>query len=447
MSFDRKDIGIKGLFLYTPNQYVGQSALEEHDGVSAGKYTIGLGLNKMAFVDDREDIYSFALTALSQLIQKYQIDVNNIGRLEVGTETLIDKSKSVKSVLMQLMGENSNVEGIDCVNACYGGVNALFNTVDWIESSAWDGRDAIVVAGDIALYDKGNARPTGGAGCVALLVGPNAPIVLEPGLRGTHMEHAYDFYKPDLTSEYPYVDGHFSLECYVRALDKAYAAYNVRDAAKNGKSEGLGIDRFDYCVFHAPTCKQVQKAYARLLYTDYADQSGLAEFDSVRELLNTLPAAKTLTDKTLEKTLMAITKERYNQRVHPSIYAPTNCGNMYTASVFSCLTSLLSRVPAAELQGKRVGAYSYGSGLASSFFSLIIKGDVSDIAHKANFVNDVESRHSMTPVEYENAIELRHEAHLKKNFTPKGNIDRLRSGTYYLTGIDDMFRRSYEVKQ
>lgn len=44
------------------------------------------------------------------------------------------------------------------------------------------GRYAMVVCGDIAVYPSGNARPTGGAGAVAMLVGPNAPLVLERGL-------------------------------------------------------------------------------------------------------------------------------------------------------------------------------------------------------------------------------------------------------------------------
>lgn len=35
-------------------QYVEQSDLEKFDGVSTGKYTIGLGQTKMAFCDDRE---------------------------------------------------------------------------------------------------------------------------------------------------------------------------------------------------------------------------------------------------------------------------------------------------------------------------------------------------------------------------------------------------------
>lgn len=31
---------------------------------------------------------------------------------------------------------------------------------------------------------------------MALLIGPDAPLVLERGLSATHMTHAYDFYKP-----------------------------------------------------------------------------------------------------------------------------------------------------------------------------------------------------------------------------------------------------------
>ena len=69
-------------------------------------------------------------------------DYSTVGRLEVGTETIVDKSKSVKTVLMQLFEESGNhdVEGIDTTNACYGGTAALFNALSWIESSSWDGK-------------------------------------------------------------------------------------------------------------------------------------------------------------------------------------------------------------------------------------------------------------------------------------------------------------------
>jgi hydroxymethylglutaryl-CoA synthase len=111
----------------------------------------------------------------------FYIGTDRIGRLEVGTETILDKSKSVKSVLMQLFDDNTDIEGIDTTNACYGGTAALFNALSWVESSSWDGRLAIVVAADIAVYASGSARPTGGAGAMAMLVGPNAPLVIEPG--------------------------------------------------------------------------------------------------------------------------------------------------------------------------------------------------------------------------------------------------------------------------
>ena len=368
--------------------------------------------------DPSTDIYSFSLTVLSRLLKNYKIDTNSIGRLEVGTETLLDKSKSVKSVLMQLFGDNTNIEGVDTINACYGGTNAFFNTVNWIESSAWDGRDGIVVAGDIALYAKGNARPTGGAGAVALLVGPDAPIVLEPGLRGSYMEHAYDFYKPDLTSEYPYVDGHYSLNCYTKALDSAYRAYNKREAAQQAKNGANGhtngssapadgglvktpLDRFDYLSFHAPTCKLVAKSYARLLYHDFLADPSSPAFAEVPLEIRDMEYEKSLTDKVVEKTFMTLTKKRFQERVNPGIQVATLCGNMYCASVWGGLASLISYVDSANLQGKRIGFFSYGSGLASSFCSFRVNGSTQKIADVLDIPKRLDARRAESPEEYE----------------------------------------------
>jgi hydroxymethylglutaryl-CoA synthase len=58
--------------------------------------------------------------AVHNLMEKYNVDPNSIGRLDVGTETIIDKSKSVKTVLMDLFPGNPDIEGIDSKNACYG---------------------------------------------------------------------------------------------------------------------------------------------------------------------------------------------------------------------------------------------------------------------------------------------------------------------------------------
>jgi hydroxymethylglutaryl-CoA synthase len=42
--------------------------------------------------------------------------------------------------------------------------------------------------------------------------------------------------------------------------------------------------------------------------------------------------------------------------------------------------------------------------------------------------------------------ELRKKAHLQKSYTPAGNPETIAKDTYYLTNVDDMFRRKYEIK-
>jgi hydroxymethylglutaryl-CoA synthase len=135
------DVGILAIEIYFPSQYVDQAELEAFDGASTGKYTIGLGQARMGFCTDLEDVNSLCLTVVQRLMERNAVSYADIGRLDVGTETIIDKSKSVKSVLMQLFADsgNSNVEGVDSTNACYGGTAAVFNAVNWVESSSWDG--------------------------------------------------------------------------------------------------------------------------------------------------------------------------------------------------------------------------------------------------------------------------------------------------------------------
>lgn len=255
------NIGIIALETYIPNTYVSQSDLEKFNKESSGKYTIGLGQSEMSCIGDREDINSISATVLLNLLEKNNIVHSSIGRIEIGTETIQDKSKSTKTFLMKYMQDNKNVEGVTSYNACYGGVQALFNTVAWIESSAWDGRLGVVIASDIAVYEAGPARPTGGVGAVALLIGPNSKLVLS-AVRTTFMEHAYDFYKPVPGSEYPVVDGQFSINCYLNAISACYSELSK-------KSDSLTVNEIgDYFCFHTPYYKMVRRAFSKIFFDD-----------------------------------------------------------------------------------------------------------------------------------------------------------------------------------
>jgi len=444
------DVGILGIEIYFPSQYVDQTELEAFDGVSSGKYTIGLGQAKMGFCTDREDINSLCLTAVRNLMEKQNIGYDRIGRLEVGTETILDKSKSVKTVIMQLFEEsgNTDIEGVDSTNACYGGTAALFNAVSWLESSAWDGRLALVVAGDIAVYASGAARPTGGAGAVAILLGPNAPLVIERGVRASHSVHVYDFYKPDLESEYPRVDGKLSIQCYLSSLDKCFQRYRTKAEKKN--SEKITLDSFDGLVFHSPFCKLVQKSLARLVLNDVVAMTE----DEVKvkypglESLRSTKLEESYFDRDVETAVLAGSKALFEKKTKPSLHLANQIGNMYTPSVYGGLVSYLISKPEVELRGNRVSLFSYGSGLQASFYSIRITSDDTEALRKVlHGVSDVQkrlnAREKIDPAVFSKTMELREHVHHRAPYTPVGEPKSLFGGTYYLESIDDMHRRKY----
>ena len=204
---------------------------------------------------------------MDRLFVNHRVDPKSIGRLEVGTESLVDKSKSIKSYLMSYLNDHGNfdVEGIMSVHACYGGTAAIFNTVSWMQSDSWDGRLGMVVMTDIAVYEDGSSRATAGAGAVAILISPNAPLVLEP-IRASHMVHEFDFYKPHMNSEYPTVNGQTSVATYLRCLHMCYQSLKSKYASVG--VQRLSLVDFDQLAFHAPFFKQVKKGFLNLCYQD-----------------------------------------------------------------------------------------------------------------------------------------------------------------------------------
>ena len=104
-----------------------------------------------------------------------------------------------------------------------------------------------------------------------MLVGPNGAVVFEPRLRAIHMANVYDFYKPNLSSEYSIVDGQVSIMCYLRALDRCFQLYTEK-ASK--QSVNAGIDTFDGILFHSSYSKLVQKSFSRLFLLNYLQTSG-----------------------------------------------------------------------------------------------------------------------------------------------------------------------------
>ncbi|CAM9952539.1 unnamed protein product [Scytosiphon promiscuus] len=501
-----ENVGILAADVYFPSTFVAQEDLEAANGVSAGKYTIGLGQEAMAFTGDREDINSVCLTVVAQLLEKYDIPKDRVGRLEVGTETLIDKSKSTKTVLMSLFegSGNDDIEGVTTINACYGGTAALLNAVAWVESSGWDGRYAIVVAADIAVYAEGPARPTGGCGAVAVLIGPDAPLVIDMKTRASHACDVWDFFKPDMSSEYPKVNGQLSQTCYLRALDSCYdrlaakkTAQRVTGAEKEGGGEAGGADDGDelerrpfvlndveHVLCHSPYNKLVQKSFARMAFSDArrlrADGKPLGvegQEEALGKWLD-VPAEETYDDRELEKALKAfagVSTEAYRSKVEPGCRLSKQIGNTYTASVFANIVCLVCARGAA-LEGETALVFSYGSGAVATMYELHFRDTnttsttsaatptpftVARIAETVDLAARLADRERLPPAELDAALAARSHSHSLASssstvphagggggdgspaFVPQFPLDRLFPGVFYLEAIGPDGVRAY----
>ncbi len=104
---------------------------------------------------------------------------------------------------------------------------------------------------------------------------------------------------------------------------------------------------------------------------------------------------------------MALGKDDYAKRVGPSMRCAARCGNMYTASLYGGLASVLSVVEPQQLLGKRISMYAFGSGCASSFFTLRVKGDTSFIREKLDLINRLESMKVVPCQEFVDALTVR----------------------------------------
>ena len=132
------------------------------------------------------------MTVFERLVQRCELALTQIGRLEVGTESQVDRAKSVKSFLMAFFQDEGlhNVEGTDTYNACYGGTNALFSTANWVQSAAWNGQYGVVVCSDPAVHPQPEALSGIGASAIGLMVGAEDVMVLET-VRVSFIKHSW----------------------------------------------------------------------------------------------------------------------------------------------------------------------------------------------------------------------------------------------------------------
>lgn len=103
---------------------------------------------------------------------------------------------------------------------------------------------------------------------------------------------------------------------------------------------------------------------------------------------------------------MAASKGLFAAKTLPSTLTSKKLGNLYTASLYASLASLIDTVPSATLQGKRIAMFSYGSGLAASFFTIRVRGDTSEMKEKLDLVKRLDKMEVRSCEEYVAALQV-----------------------------------------
>jgi len=330
-------VGIEAIAFHGPQHYIELADLAKARGVDPDKYTKGLGQARMAVATPMEDTVTLAVNAGLKALENFDIDYNDIGTLVVGTESGVDHSKPVAVYVHEALGLRSNCHTYETKHACFGAMAAVFSANDWISCGRAEGSKALIIASDIARYPVGDpGEPTQGAGAVAMVISdkPNL-LYFDSEISGNYTKHVMDFWRP-LYSKTAFVDGHYSIDCYLNALEGALA-----DAlGKATIPELYKMDQLQACIYHVPFAKMAAKAHHRHFEVDAKEK---IDRDSGR---------------------FADVKKSFTEKTGPWLSLNAIVGNIYTGSVFLSLIDLLRRSRSADL--KQISMFSYGSGCAAS---------------------------------------------------------------------------------
>lgn len=353
-----KRAGIASIGLQLPPLFMPVTELAELRGVDPNKYTKGLGCQDIALCPQGQDAVTLAVGAAKRALSRWSGSAEDIGLIAVGTESAKDMSRPLSAWVADELGLWGAVRSYEVKHACYGGTLALRQALEWKWSGAGDGKAALVIASDVALYAPSDpGEPTQGAGAVAMII--DEPLVASVSPTSFAFSRpAFDFWRP-VGDAFPSVDGQLSLDCYREAVNECFGEL----IGKRDPAEALS-DYHKIC-FHVPFPKMVKKAVLH-----FGEEVGWSAADAERF---------------------------YNEKVEDTLQWNALSGNAYTASLWISVARALVGLPEAA----RVAAFSYGSGFGSELLELSAGPAASDARWAADIDEDVRRRERVDMWGYE----------------------------------------------
>lgn len=383
-------VGIDSISFDVAKIHLPITTLAKARNIEPEKLEKGLGLLKMTLADSHQDTVVFGANALTKLIIQNSINLDEIARIYVGTESSIDSSKPISSFLISLMeqkfGENilAECDVVDFTFACIGGVDAMQNCIDFVKLNPT--KKAIVVTTDLAKYDlNSTGEYTQGAGAVAMLISSNPKIIAFENNWATSTKGVFDFFKPyrtvskeaitgnleneswfenleaeiEIHKEQPVFDGQYSNQCYMDRTRDAYFSFK-----KLKQTEATIYNTWESIIMHLPYAFQGRRMLSEI-YTLDADDKTITGQEDTQEYQNKLKE----TSKSEEY------KNFVTKKLMPAELASSLIGNLYTGSIFMGLLSTLSHFYDSnkDVSGAKFGFLAYGSGSKSKVFEGVIQ--------------------------------------------------------------------------
>lgn len=354
-----QEYGIAALGMAIPEYAMPLSELAKLRGVAASQYTESLGCNLMSLCAPNEDVVSLATKAAQRALQHWSGSLDQIGMVVVASETAIDMSRPLSSWVMSGLGLKGNIRAYEVKHACYGGTVAVRQALEWKYSGNSQGKAALVIATDIALYAPNHSgEPTQGAGAVAMIIDQPIIAAIHP-LSYAWSEPQFDFWRP-IGNPYPEVNGRLSLTSYINAVMQCFKQIAPQEALSNY------LDEFTYICLHVPFPKMVSKAIKRL-----GEYCG---WDAER------------------------TTQEYAQKIFPTMQWNQQIGNSYTASLWFTVANALTRMQAKQ----QLLAFSYGSGCGAELLTLQCTASQSNSAWQTELETDLLNRTIIDANVYQN---------------------------------------------
>lgn len=420
--------GIDDIAIYIPRLYIDAADFAAARGLDPVKLQKGLGVSQMAIVDANQDPAILAANACLKIMQRNKLSPEDIGRLYISTESSFDESKAMNSyvigMLEQVYGQGAfeHCGGVETKFACVSGSYALYDNANWIRAGEAAGKYALVVVSDIAKYDMGSSgEMTQGAGAVVMLLNDEPRLLaFDPKVTSTSIKDEYDFYRP-FGKETPIVHGQYSNLLYMIQVRKALESYKkkvISTGLINIEPGETILDHMDYINMHLPYSNMGKKALAYLVRHEWRQlprwkkilqEIGIEEPipKDPRGTIESVLGDEEFMTKDHEFTKL-FTKtpeyqEVYEAKLSSSLVASSMIGNLYTASLYLGFRSSLEFEfqKGVDLEEKRVGFGSYGSGSSAMVFSGIVQSEYKEVVKNMNLETEIGARRRLTWDEYE----------------------------------------------